>query len=414
MRNRKLTIKDICTFVGGSQPPKTEFIYEPKEGYIRLIQTRDRLNDDYATYIPEKCTKKLCEPSDILIGRYGPPIFQIFRGFMGAYNVALMKAVPKENIENDYLYYFLQQKSILKYVESMSLRTGGQTGVELDSLYEYPINLPDKDVQRKIITILKGLDDKIENNKKIIGELRNISKTIYDYWFLQFEFPNKDIKPYKSSDGKMIWNNDMEKEIPENWEVKQLDFLGEIVAGGTPSTVKDEYFCKDGIAWITPNDIAKRNTMYIAHGDTDITELGLKKSSAKIIPKGSILLTSRAPIGYISIASNEVCTNQGFKSIIPKKKFGTQFVFYTIISLIPYLKSLGSGSTFTEISKDVVSKVKVIIPKEDIIEKYNKTVDPYGNRIELLERENEELDSLRDYLLPLLMTGQVTFKNEEM
>ena len=107
MKYEQKKIKDICRFIGGSQPPKSEFVYEPRNGYVRLIQTRDRLNDDFITFIPRNSTTKFCEASDILIGRYGPPIFQIFRGFEGAYNVAIMKADPINGVNKDYLYYFL-------------------------------------------------------------------------------------------------------------------------------------------------------------------------------------------------------------------------------------------------------------------------------------------------------------------
>ena len=235
-----------------------------------------------------------------------------------------------------------------------------------------------------------------------------LSKKVYSYWFLQFEYPNESGNPYKSSNGEMVWNDELEKEIPKGWSVGRIESLGEIVAGGTPSTKVDDYYCEKGIAWITPNDLAKKNTMYISHGDTDITEVGLRKSSAKLMPQGSVLLTSRAPIGYLAIADNELCTNQGFKSIVPRDPFGTQYIYYTILSLIPYLKSIGSGSTFTEISKDVVSNVKIVIPDEFIVKRFNKSIEDYGKRIRLLEKENDSFIGARDSLLPLFMNGKIS------
>jgi type I restriction enzyme, S subunit len=106
MKVNHLMVKDICDFIGGSQPPKSDFIHEPRDGYVRLIQTRDYKTDAFPTYIPEKSTKKLCDANDIMIGRYGPPIFQICRGLKGAYNVALMKAQPKKGVDSEFLYYF--------------------------------------------------------------------------------------------------------------------------------------------------------------------------------------------------------------------------------------------------------------------------------------------------------------------
>ena len=165
-------LKDVCTFIGGSQPPKSTFIYTPKEGYIRLVQIRDRLNDNWATYIPENSTKKKCKPHEILIGRYGPPIFQVFRGFNGAYNVALLKAIPKENVNNDFLYYLLQQEKIVDFVNTNSKRTAGQWGVDLNMLYEYEVYLPNIEKQNKIANILLSIDNQIERNNAMTKRLQ--------------------------------------------------------------------------------------------------------------------------------------------------------------------------------------------------------------------------------------------------
>lgn len=219
---KKAVIEDVCEFVGGSQPPKNVFISEPKDGYIRLIQSRDYKTSNFLTYIPTNKARRFCNSQDIMIGRYGPPIFQIFRGLEGAYNVALMKAVPKSNMLNDYLYYLLKQDAIHDYVEKLSKRTGGQTGTDLVALYKYPVLLPDSSYQQKVVDVLKALDDKIELNQRINAELESMAKTLYDYWFVQFDFPNEQGKPYKSTGGKMVWNEELKREIPLGWEVKSL------------------------------------------------------------------------------------------------------------------------------------------------------------------------------------------------
>lgn len=211
MNFKKAVIKEVCDFVGGSQPPKEVFEAECKKGYIRLIQTRDYKTDNFLTYIPINTARRFCKNDDIIIGRYGPPIFQIFRGLEGAYNVALMKAVPKSNILNDYLYYLLKQEAILKYVEGLSLRTGGQTGVDLDSLNQYPISLPELPYQQRVVNVLKVLDNKIELNNKINGELEAMTKMLFNYWFVQYDFPNSENRPYKNSGGKMFWNKELKE-----------------------------------------------------------------------------------------------------------------------------------------------------------------------------------------------------------
>lgn len=315
----------------------------------------------------------------------------------------------KEDKNKYFVKYILTTKEFQKYI---LLVAHGSTIKNLapSQVADYEFSIPDELDQDKVTFLLKTIDDKIENNNKINAELESMAKTIYDYWFLQFEFPNEEGKPYKSSGGKMAWNEELKKEIPENWENGTLEDMGEIIAGGTPSTEHPEYYCKNGIAWITPNDLSNSDDKYITHGERDISELGLRNSSAKLMPEGTVLLTSRAPIGYIGIAINEVCTNQGFKSIIPDKKFGSEFIFYTIQKMVVYLKSLGTGSTFTEISKNVVAQVKVILPEESVVSKFEKMISGISGQRRILEEENRELISLRDFLLPLLMNGQVGFK----
>jgi type I restriction enzyme S subunit len=157
-----LTFNDLVKFSGGAQPPRSTFVFEPQEGYIRLIQTRDYRTDKYKTYIPEAFARKKCTKRDIMIGRYGPPIFQILRGLEGAYNVALIKAIPNESrILRDYLFYYISQYEVWAFIENLSQRGGGQTGVDLEELRKYPFPLPPIAEQHQIINILTTVDDKI-------------------------------------------------------------------------------------------------------------------------------------------------------------------------------------------------------------------------------------------------------------
>jgi type I restriction enzyme S subunit len=173
---REYQLGSICKFVGGSQPPKSNFEYENKSTNIRFIQIRDYKNDNYLTYIPKEKAKRFCKKTDVMIGRYGPPIFQILRGIEGAYNVALMKAVPKKEILNDYLFYFLKNKKIQDYVIKKSVRAAGQSGVNKQALEPYKINLPSIKEQQQIINNIKKLDEEIiklniqlkEKNKLIL------------------------------------------------------------------------------------------------------------------------------------------------------------------------------------------------------------------------------------------------------
>lgn len=408
MTFQKLKIRDICDFVGGAQPPKEVFISEEQDGYIRLIQTRDYKTDAYKTYIPANLARRFCSKTDIMIGRYGPPVFQILRGLEGSYNVALMKAIPKANVLNDYLYYILKQRDIFEYVDKLSLRTGGQTGVDLDSLNEYPVLLPSKNYQEGVLGILKGIDDKIEINKTINAELEAMAKTIFDYWLVQFDFHNAKGKPYKASGGKMVWSEDLKREIPLGWEVGTLNDLGTIIGGSTPSTAQNENFDCNGTPWITPKDLSlNTGNKFITRGELSVSKNGLQSASLNIMPSGTILLSSRAPIGYMAIARKDVTTNQGFKSFVPSKGYSTPVVYYLIKNALPAIVNHASGSTFKEVSGSVLKSINVLLPSETISKALTEILEPIFKQQDTLELEIQRLTELRDWLLPMLLNGQV-------
>lgn len=149
--------EEVIKLVGGSQPPKSEFSYEPKPGFVRLIQIRDYKSDSHKVFINQESTKKICSAHDVMIGRYGPPIFQILRGLEGAYNVALMKAVPREGLNNEYMYWYLQNYKLLNFVEAGSDRTAGQSGVNKAFLEKYPLFIPPLDEQTEIVRRVEQL-----------------------------------------------------------------------------------------------------------------------------------------------------------------------------------------------------------------------------------------------------------------
>lgn len=393
MKIEKKKIKDICKFVGGSQPPKSEFIYEPKDGYVRLIQIRDRLNDNFATYIPANSTKKLCSKTDILIGRYGPPVFQVFRGFEGAYNVAIMKAVPVNATDNDFLYYFLLQEQILRYVESMQLRTAGQTGVELDSLYEYPVRLPDIVSQRKIANVLLKLDAKIELNNKIISELESMAKTLYDYWFLQFDFPDENGKPYKSSGGKMVYNEELKREIPDGWEVGLLKDYAEILAGGDK-----------------PDDLSLNKTVdkcfeVISNGSENRGICGFTANSRIKVP--AITISARGSVGYTFLRLEPFTPVIRLICMIP---FDDSYLTF-LAETMKHIKFSKNGSIQQQLTIPDLSDYRFVFPCHDVANKFNELVFDFELRKLKAIKENRDLASLRDFLLPMLMNGQVTFKD---
>jgi len=198
------------------------------------------------------------------------------------------------------------------------------------------------------------------------------------------------------------------------WKDGVLSDIGTIVAGGTPSKSKPEYYSEHGIAWITPKDLSLNKSKFISHGETDISELGFSKSSATKMPAGTVLFSSRAPIGYIAIAANEVTTNQGFKSVVPNENVGTAFMYYLLKWLLPTIERMSSGSTFKEISGAGMKAVPVIIPDNETIENFNAFCDPIFQQQEILEAENFRLSNIRDTLLPKLMSGELDVSNIDL
>lgn len=191
------------------------------------------------------------------------------------------------------------------------------------------------------------------------------------------------------------------------WRLGTISDLGTVVGGGTPSKAKPEYYTENGIAWITPKDLSIDKSKFISHGENDITDLGYRNSSATMMPKGTVLFSSRAPIGYIAIASNDVTTNQGFKSVVPHKEIGTPYVYYYLIHNLPLIESKASGSTFKEVSGSVMKSVEAMIPDSTTLTKFNDFCRPIFELQAKLEQENRDLAALRDSLLPRLMSGEV-------
>jgi len=182
------------------------------------------------------------------------------------------------------------------------------------------------------------------------------------------------------------------------WREYKISDIADVIGGGTPKTSIEEYWNGD-IPWLSPRDLTGYDRVYISHGDRFITEKGLKKSSAKMMPKGSILLTSRAPIGYVAIAENEICTNQGFKSLIPREDISnSEFLYYWIKNKIDYLQQLGTGTTFAEISGGVIKGINISLPPLKEQKAIAEVLSSLDDKIDLLHRQNKTLEEMAQTL----------------
>lgn len=287
-----------------------------------------------------------------------------------------------EKILPEYMVYYFHTALGQHKLLSNSSQVGVPALARPSSTFQQiEIEVPSVQEQRRVISIINALQAKIDCNNKIND---NLEQQAYAY-FLQLFIENAD----------------------PSWRVGTIADLGTVVGGGTPSKAKPEYYTDDGIAWITPKDLSVDKSKFIAHGENDISELGYRNSSATMMPAGTVLFSSRAPIGYIAIASNEVTTNQGFKSVVPHPKIGTPFVYYFLIHNLPLIESKASGSTFKEVSGSVMKSVEAVIPDGNTIAKFNDFCRPVFEMQEKLEQENRKLAAMRDSLLPRLMNGEM-------
>jgi type I restriction enzyme S subunit len=310
-----------------------------------------------------------------------------------------------DNIDKEWLKYWLQSSQVKHYI-STHCNTTVQITLNLKDVSELPILEPSLDEQKWIASIPSLLDRKISNLRQQNETLEKIAQTLFKHWFVDFEFPNEDGKPYRSSGGEMVRSEDL-GEIPAGWRVGKLGDEIETLGGGTPSTQQSEYWIDGDIPWYSPTDLTKSKTLFSLGSEKQITRLGLGKSSAKLFPKYSLLLTSRATIGEITINTQDACTNQGFITLVPNEIFSVYFLHGWLLTQINLVKQLASGSTFPELSKSSFRNFLFLIPESNQLVQHEQMIKPVFQKIETNIKQIQTLTKTRDRLLPKLMSGQL-------
>ena len=245
-----------------------------------------------------------------------------------------------------------------------------------------------------------------ERNAPINDNLEAMAKQLYDYWFVQFDFPNEEGKPYKSSGGAMVWNEKLKREIPQGWNVAKIMDVAQTYSGGTPTSTNKEYYDGGDIPWINSGEL---NYPIITSTSNYITEKGLNNSSAKLYPPYTVLVALYgATAGKVSLLSFEACSNQAVCGVIPNDNNMTTYTRYYLASLYEHFIALSSGSARDNISQDTIKNTILPIPQQEIIKRYSDTVAPIINKIITNQQEIENLTKQRDELLPLLMNGQAS------
>ncbi len=233
-----------------------------------------------------------------------------------------------------------------------------------------------------------------------------MAKQLYDYWFVQLDFPNEKGKPYKSSGGGMVWNEKLKREIPKGWNATKIKDIAQTYSGGTPTSTNSEYYDGGNIPWINSGEL---NNPIITSTTNHITEKGLNNSSAKLYPQNTVLVALYgATAGKVSLLSFEACSNQAVCGVIPNNRAMVSYIRYYLSSLYEHFITLSSGSARDNISQDTIKNTFLPIPQQEILKKYSDTVAPIINRMIANQHEIEILIKQRDELLPLLMNGQAS------
>jgi len=341
------------------------------------------------------------EGEGVVTGRYGTlGEMHFVDGKYWPHNTALYVTTFKGNSPK-YIYYLLSCLGRIRTSDKSAV-----PGVNRNELHEMAVPvIEDKAQQQKIAAVLSALDAKIECNNRINAELEAMAKTLYDYWFVQFDFPDHNGKPYKSSGGKMAYNPTLKREIPAGWKDSNILAVADLLGGGTPTKKKPENWNGD-IPFFTPTD-ADGTIFKFATADS-ITEEGLKKSSTKLFGKNTVFITARGSVGKLVLTGTDMAMNQSCYALRAKLGISHTYLFFLAKELIHHLQVKSSGSVFDSIVSNDIEFTNLAIPDATVVEKFAAVTEPAFERIANNTKENQHLTQLRDWLLPMLMNGQVS------
>ena len=346
------------------------------------------------------------KPNDILFVNKGTPgrccIVPNPVNFVAAQDMVGLRF--KKHLNPYYMLAVLRSKEIQNTIEN------NHVGLVIahfrkKELVKLKLPILEEKIRNKIGDFYEIISKKIELNNRINAELEAMAKTLYDYWFVQFDFPNEEAKPYKSSGGKMVYNETLKREIPKGWEVKKLEEIEEkIVTGKTPSTKVSEYF-NGNIPFITIDDIRKQ--FYVYNAERNLTILGAESQANKYVYSGDICVSCIGTIGIIGIVATTSQTNQQINTISQIKDYNRYFLLNSLKNYFEYNVGAKKGAVLDNMNKQEFSNIPILDANRNLKKLYFDKVNPIYEKIKLNLKQNLELSALRDWLLPMLMNGQV-------
>ena len=305
---------------------------------------------------------------------------------------ALHRIRPHECLDPRFLYYAFLHKG----------RTGRFTGLftgatikhlPKEKLAKVEVDVPPLPVQDRIASVLTGYDDLIENNRRRIELLEQAARLLYKEWFVHLRFPGHE--HVEIVDG-----------VPSGWATKKVADVCDTIGGGTPSTKIADNWGGD-VTWVTPSDVTRNDCLILLDSERKITEKGLRGSSAKIVPPNTILMTSRASVGFFAIMDQEVSTNQGFINIVPDDDWLRMYLLFNLMHRVAEIRSNAKGTTYPEISKGRFRTMSVVVPTPSLARQFSQHATTVLRQIRVLKRSTQALTAARDLLLPRLMSGEI-------
>lgn len=287
-----------------------------------------------------------------------------------------------------FVYYYLHTIDLRRFDVGNSNPT-----LNRNHIHVLPVRIPPRELQTRIATTVGAYDELIANNARRITLLEQAARLLYDEWFVRLRFPGHE--HVRIRDG-----------VPERWERKTIADVSETIGGGTPSTTRSEYWDGD-ITWVVPSDVTKSGCLVLLDSERKITEAGLRNSSARMVPPNTILMTSRASVGFFALMDREVCTNQGFINIVPHDERLRMYLLFNLLARVDEIRGNAKGSTYPEISKGRFRQMPVIVPPEPLVMEFASVAEPIVRQVRCLKRQNLKLQEARDLLLPRLMSGEV-------
>jgi len=452
------TLNDVCIKItdGAHNSPKSVMIGKPMACVkdltrfgVDLSQARLIANEDFEALVKQGCKPEI---GDVLIAKDGNSALDTVCTVKKPLEVVVLSSVAilrpdPSQLSSDYLKYYFSSTDVIDYLKSNFISGAAIPRVVLRDFKKAEIVIPPLEVQDKIASTLNSFDDRIALLRETNTTLEAIAQALFKSWFVDFDpvHANADLLPSPSGRGAggegnysssphpsplpegegvvlppeiaALFSDSFEASelglVPKGWLVAPIGNVVEIVGGGTPNTKEPEYWEPGEFSWTTPKDLSGLQSPVLLKTERLLSAKGVSKVSSGLLPIGTLLLSSRAPIGYLAIAQIPLAINQGYIAILPSSQLQPLYMYFWLKQNMDVIKSRSNGSTFMEISKKAFRPIPMLVPVAGVLDKFLDIVNPIFTRLTENEKQAQNLTTLRDTLLPRLISGQLRLPGAE-